>query len=819
MNIAKLLRNVAGGSNGWKTAAKINCVILAIASVTLVGLSIAAASTKNLDIIFILSGNCDGSIISAVNVALHLLINILSTLVRDRLASSNFFMQILNAPSREELDNAHSKGSWLGIGVPSVRNSFLVSKFKTWCWIALLISSIPIHILFNAVIFETDYRDSDFRLTIATEEFVHNGPYFPPGASLFSGQEIHALGLLWNNRTYPASIRGNWGYGYSANDADTIQNLSKAATHGSNWTKIDSRKCWETYINCEDLKTYRDLVVVVDQPAGWVRRDMYCTNGCSTALGDQSGPSLTAPRISQNGRYYITDKYSLLPPILSSPEFPQNGKYSFFDRGFISLTNGTAPSSYGVWNISDLHRKEEFGGHNQRRPGLQPDSSRLSMKYCLAEALERTCHIALSPTLLLSVTAAIVAKTIVALILTVILSRRNQPPLVTLGDAVASFIETPDAVTAGFCTLNQSDFKKVLGSNNILLPGPRRWQARRERRFAAVPRSVWLSSYLLFIISISISVYYFNDGGGLISNFLPSDKNPPLSTGHDMTLTQAIFLANSPQLLLSICYLAYNNLFTRMQMAKEWATLATAYHPLRVTEPKGEQFATYRLQLPYKYSIPLIATTDPSLPPNTDVAVEFSESALLAVIVASIALISVPVLLGLKRIPAHSINSGSNSLALSAACHASTLVCKSRNVTEISEHVTEPLSPRPMVLPSSPLDAVRDGSGEEDGGYGINSNGSMVTTGTQIWADPEASELRFLSDSFASEQTTNELRSEREQIKRSLRKLAQSKIRWGVVEMPLEWYIEYSNDGPLEHLGFGAEEDMVSPPVSGNSYA
>lgn len=47
-----------------------------------------------------------------------------------------------------------------------------------------------------------------------------------------------------------------------------------------------------------------------------------------------------------------------------------------------------------------------------------------------------------------------------------------------------------------------------------------------------------------------------------------------------------VLLANSPQLLLSFCYLTYNNLFTRLQMAREWSLYSKGYHPLRVTDPK-----------------------------------------------------------------------------------------------------------------------------------------------------------------------------------------------------------------------------------------
>jgi len=69
--------------------------------------------------------------------------------------------------------------------------------------------------------------------------------------------------------------------------------------------------------------------------------------------------------------------------------------------------------------------------------------------------------------------------------------------------------------------------------------------------------------------------------------------------------TMGIIIAiNAPQLGLSIWHLAYNAFLTRLHMAREWATFSTAYRPLRVTSPQGRQVSTYRLQLPYRYSIP-----------------------------------------------------------------------------------------------------------------------------------------------------------------------------------------------------------------------
>lgn len=65
-------------------------------------------------------------------------------------------------------------------------------------------------------------------------------------------------------------------------------------------------------------------------------------------------------------------------------------------------------------------------------------------------------------------------------------------------------------------------------------------------------------------------------------------------------------LPNAPQIILSCAYFAYNALFTRMLAESEWQSFSMGYRPLRVTNPRGEQRSTFRLQLPYRYSIPLL---------------------------------------------------------------------------------------------------------------------------------------------------------------------------------------------------------------------
>lgn len=66
-------------------------------------------------------------------------------------------------------------------------------------------------------------------------------------------------------------------------------------------------------------------------------------------------------------------------------------------------------------------------------------------------------------------------------------------------------------------------------------------------------------------------------------------------------------IANVPQLLLSFLYFAYNSLFTAMLMGYEWTSYAYKRKGLRITRrPSGFQRSTYFLQLPYRFSLPLV---------------------------------------------------------------------------------------------------------------------------------------------------------------------------------------------------------------------
>jgi hypothetical protein len=86
----------------------------------------------------------DSAKVTRYNTAYHTLINVMSTLL---LGASNYTMQVLNSLTREEVDLAHAKETWVEIGVVSLRNLRFMNQKRRILWWILGISSVPLHLL------------------------------------------------------------------------------------------------------------------------------------------------------------------------------------------------------------------------------------------------------------------------------------------------------------------------------------------------------------------------------------------------------------------------------------------------------------------------------------------------------------------------------------------------------------------------------------------------------------------------------------------------------------------------------------------------
>ncbi|TRX96986.1 hypothetical protein FHL15_002292 [Xylaria flabelliformis] len=682
---------------------------------------------------FLYSGDCDEGNVSRLNTGLHFLINVVSSLMvgtlleyynldlrgnllveeRTLLASSNFFMQILNAPSREEVDTAHAKGSWLLIGVPSV-----------------------VHLLFNSAVFETDFRESDFHLAVATEEFASGGSYFPPGAGLIFPGIIPIEAVLGFAGTTVTRDRFTMDYDYDIGDetypmgygipvslsdyfsherSSALRNISLIAANSSRWKKLDPFDCKEIYLDCGGLKKYRDVVLIINHE-GWIRDEMWRIYDDDATFWNQYVP----PR-EQNHLFFDAQ-------CVMFASFNTSGKTTCVNTcssamGSHDLVINSTQNAVWYYSfesdpalvaVNSFYGRKHADWHPIDFTNLQIGASILSVEYCLAQPLESTCRVGLSPILLHLVTICVVGKTSAAILVTLLQSRQNQPPLVTLGDAIVSFIETPGVVNKVYCTFGQADIRKAMTTDSaFILSKARKWKA-----------------------------------------------------GYVLVFMQA---------------------YIKLTDSREWGKYSEGYFSLRVTDPQCHSTLDtikYHLRL-YSHWCNETVFHDPSLPNTSAVYVGYSTKALLALTIISIFLASLPILLSFKRLPRNIVVPGCNSLAISAACHVSRL-SNSVKHRSMDDDNTNPSTSTPSSAPTTP---------------------NQVS---------ESSYDRLIHNSI---ETTVEGVGHNKHEPTLFRKLAQSKLRWGVVEMPPEWYTKFGHHSSVVHLSFGVDEDNVSPPVEGKYYA
>ena len=239
-------------------------------------------------------------------------------------------------------------------------------------------------------------------------------------------------------------------------------------------------------------------------------------------------------------------------------------------------------------------------------------SQQYPVEYCLSEPVDEQCKVQLS---LVIVAVVIACNAIKLCCMLLVLWKQRSAPLVTLGDAIESFMLNKDTTTSGMCWANKKTF-----TNQQWEPSARPWLRQRHYWFASASIRRWVLCNICSITTIIVAGILLNMGLDELHNNQSTFRDSGFgavntnmmarwSFGGTSGILVTALIANIPQLLLSFLFLTYNGLYTCMLLADEWSGYAHERKPLRVTKPYKSQRSTYRLQLPYKYIIPLSTTS------------------------------------------------------------------------------------------------------------------------------------------------------------------------------------------------------------------
>lgn len=339
----------------------------------------------------------------------------------------------------------------------------------------------------------------------------------------------------------------------------------------------------------------------------------------------------------------------------------------------------------------------------------------------MAEIVEGDCHLHFAPHLMGPVVLMNIVKCFVAFY---VAFRLVDVPLVTLGDAIESFIKVPDATTAGMCMLTAREASKIFdkAAGRIAATNPRPFSNRRERWHKVVSRRQWiaLGGLLAMMVScLAVGLYLgiaqlrpasisnaFSIGLGTIKtqNLVLGVRVPGL---YSQAVLVTALIANAPQLAISFLYLVYNTIVTQMHLGEDWdlygAYTATTRHKLkvfskkethrrlRVSDPKGQQKSTYMLNLPLRFATPLLIVSgvlhwlmsqtfflanisviprDGESPKHDEVtAVAYAPQGMFYLFGVAVFMVVILLSNSMRRFGGEMHIVGSNSAAISAACH------------------------------------------------------------------------------------------------------------------------------------------------------
>lgn len=381
-------------ARGWRRPVILNAILLALLSGTLsLTTFFSGNETESFTINYLFyAGTCKTTRIA--NLLIHLGLNVAATLV---FSSAIFSMQVLNSPTREEVDAAHAKGKYVEIGVPSLSNLFVLSRYKVIAWVILAVFSLPVHLLLNSAVFETDFHGKSWKLAMAAESFTEGADFFWPGASL----------------AFPGFDEG---YGRPVDLGDVLSNPSEAVLELRNtssaaraWRRLDAASCRTEYLQCNAKQNLKDVVLVVntagdEETQGWTRKEVFGSDD-RTKDWDKF-----VPANELNSLWFAATCEMEMQPG-NGPNSCTNSCGRVLGSKVNLDDNSEADRLEDRWVIPFQERETngEEGDSGLSREGFRFDRfNDLEVRYCLAEEFQQTCKLGVSP-LMLGLSALCVA--------------------------------------------------------------------------------------------------------------------------------------------------------------------------------------------------------------------------------------------------------------------------------------------------------------------------------------------------------------------------------------------------------------------------
>lgn len=592
---------------GWKVGATSAAVVgLATLVVNLAALGwLQRHPNVDSGLVEVYHGDCRQ--VERLQIWSHFAINALSTLL---LSGSNYCMQVLCAPTRSELDRVHARRRYMDVGVQSVRNLRYVSPYRAVVWWTLGLSSIPLHLMYNSA-FYSSIGVADYRTSIVTPGFEDGAPFRVQG-DIFNPS---AGDPCTGNSTCHSAVEAM---------------LSNVQADPDRFSRLDREACLVAYSNT--LLTQRSNLILV-------------TSG--TDAGDNN---------SDNS---LLDDY-----------------YYAFNESIDLKRTRYEPFDWICYSSSRM-RKEFREAADRYQVGAGPCDAWVDkiitnadkwtpydydVDHCLSERIEERCAFNGNTAILAVVIAFNALKIACMLWVAFGLDRHtfsaadSDLPLITVGDAIASYLRRPDPITEGYCMWGQRDFKDAVAElrdkqrvqtatgfvhskSSRSDPSPRVTPAQILAAAAKTPtltptrwssgaskaRWGWTAAFLLAALITVLSL--FGAGYSQISEHKTAlsalgfgkINASALVNGWGLLyirskrrqIAAAVIVANLPQAILSFLYLHLNGLATSLALTGEALRFATPGEgaPLRVSLPVGEtrQRGTWFLQLPYHSAVPLMA--------------------------------------------------------------------------------------------------------------------------------------------------------------------------------------------------------------------